>query len=431
VLNGAWALRYRADDPTKGGTQMADNSDASAKHDASEDLVGLKDRALSASSEGITIADARLPDQPLIYVNAGFERLTGYSRDEVLGRNCRFLQGAGTDAETVVEIRKAIHDARECTVEILNYRKDGTPFWNRLAITPVKDVSGVVTHFIGIQSDVSKRRRAEDELRRAKLELESALSELRRDLELAAQVQQSFLPKRSPELAGLKAAWEFHPCAHLAGDIFNVFALDDDHAALYVLDVSGHGASSALLSVTLSRLLSQTRSESTLFLPDGSIDAFRIARPSEVARRLNDRFPIDEGIAQYFTLIYGILDVRSKRFDYVAAGHPGPIVVSSVGKARTQGSTATPIGLLPSSSFAEASLSLAPGDRIYLFTDGVTDAANHQGEPFGLDRLGEVLEASRGEPLERTLDKVVETIWDWQGGKSSADDISLLATEVW
>ena len=152
-----------------------------------EALSKLKDRALSASAEGITIADARLPDRPLIYINAGFERLTAYSREAVLGRNCRFLQGAGTDAETVAELRRAIEQACACTVEILNYRQDGTPFWNRLAVTPVKDPSGEVTHFIGIQSDVSVRRRAEDDLRAAKLDLEKALGELQRDLDLGSR----------------------------------------------------------------------------------------------------------------------------------------------------------------------------------------------------------------------------------------------------
>ena len=99
----------------------------------------LKDRALAASAEGITIADASLPDNPLIYANAGFERLTGYSVADVLGRNCRFLQGPGTDPATVDTLRTAIREKREVTVQLLNYRKDGTPFWNRLSITPVQD----------------------------------------------------------------------------------------------------------------------------------------------------------------------------------------------------------------------------------------------------------------------------------------------------
>jgi phosphoserine phosphatase RsbU/P len=147
----------------------------------------LKDRALAASAEGITIADARLPDQPLIYANAGFERLTGYSVAEVLGRNCRFLQGSATDLATVDELRTAIGQQREVTVQLLNYRKDGTPFWNRLSITPVHDSSGEVTHFIGVHSDVTAEKGARDALQDTNQRLEAASEAMKRDLQAACR----------------------------------------------------------------------------------------------------------------------------------------------------------------------------------------------------------------------------------------------------
>lgn len=398
---------------------------------AAEGLVRLKDRALSATAEGITIVDAQLPDRPLIYVNAGFERLTGYSSEDVVGRNCRFLQGAGTDAETITEIREAIQSARACSVEILNYRKDGTPFWNRLSITPVRDASGKVTHFIGVQSDVSKRRRAEEELRRAKSELESALGELRRDLDLAAQIQQSLLPKTSPAVAGMEFQWQFLPCEQLAGDFLNVFALDNEHIALYVLDVSGHGASAALLSVTLSRLLSPNRSDSCLFRPDSEApDGYRVARPSEVAELLNDRFQHDARLAQYFTMVYGVMEVPASRFDYVAAGHPGPVHVPADGEACVYSSTATPIGLFPDVEFDEASLTLERGDRLFLYTDGLTEAVNANDEELGRDRFRETVEQSRDLDLRETLERVLARMKDWQASRASNDDVSLLAAEL-
>src|SRR5215203_4159735 len=151
---------------------------------APADQLALKDRALDVAAEGITIADARLPDRPLIYVNEGFERMTGYTADEVLGRNCRFLQGAFTHMNDVSAIRTALDAECPCVVELLNYRKDRTTFWNRLSVTPVRDASGVVTHFIGVQSDVTARRLAEEGLRRAKEAMEQ-------DLRMAAKVQQA------------------------------------------------------------------------------------------------------------------------------------------------------------------------------------------------------------------------------------------------
>jgi len=118
----------------------------------------LKDRALASASEGITISDPSRPDNPLIYVNKGFENLTGYSAASVLGRNCRFLQGPLTNPDTAEQIRESIKAEKSCTVEILNYRKDGTTFWNRLSITLVRDKTSRTTHFIGVQSDITARR---------------------------------------------------------------------------------------------------------------------------------------------------------------------------------------------------------------------------------------------------------------------------------
>ncbi len=249
---------------------------------APADQLALKDRALDVAAEGITIADARLPDRPLIYANEGFEHMTGYSVAEVLGRNCRFLQGPGSDAAAVAAIRAAVAGERECIVEILNYRRDGTTFWNRLSITPVRDDRGAVTHYIGIQSDVSARRQAEHALRRAKEVLEH-------DLELAARVQQALLPPVELQLGGLRIARAFHPCTGLAGDAVGVVAFPRGQVGLYLLDVSGHGVGAALLSFTLNHMLSPSV-EGELLIEE-TADGLGVVPPSRVAERLNRQFP--------------------------------------------------------------------------------------------------------------------------------------------
>ncbi|HMB04110.1 MAG TPA: PAS domain S-box protein [Isosphaeraceae bacterium] len=133
-----------------------------------EEGMALRDRAIAAIAQGLIITDARQPDHPIIYVNPAFEQITGYPGEEALGRNCRFLQGPETDPAAVAAVRAAIRGRRECSVELLNYRKDGTPFWNALAISPVQDGAGRVTHFVGVQTDITDRKRAEEELRQAK-----------------------------------------------------------------------------------------------------------------------------------------------------------------------------------------------------------------------------------------------------------------------
>lgn len=118
-------------------------------------------RVMQSVTNGITIADATLPDLPLIYVNPAFERMTGYTLDEVRGRNCRFLQDEDTQQIGLLSVRNAIREHRDTLTVLKNYRKDGTPFWNELYLSPLWNDDGKLTHFVGIQSDVT--RRIEDE----------------------------------------------------------------------------------------------------------------------------------------------------------------------------------------------------------------------------------------------------------------------------
>jgi PAS domain S-box-containing protein len=127
------------------------------------DRLELYERAMDGAQVGITIADATRNDLPMVYVNDGFCELTGYDREEALGRNCRFLQGEGTDPETRRRIRAALRAEEPVSVEIRNYRRNGEPFWNRLDILPVEE-DGKVTHFLGFQRDVSGVRRQREQL---------------------------------------------------------------------------------------------------------------------------------------------------------------------------------------------------------------------------------------------------------------------------
>ena len=121
------------------------------------DLPDLLLRAISTASNGITISDATDPALPLVYANRTFSRLTQYVADEVLGRNCRFLQGPATDRTQVRSIARRLAAGREVHTVLLNYRKDGSPFWNEIDIAPLRDASGKVTHFVGNQADVTER----------------------------------------------------------------------------------------------------------------------------------------------------------------------------------------------------------------------------------------------------------------------------------
>ncbi|HTN77096.1 MAG TPA: PAS domain S-box protein [Pirellulaceae bacterium] len=132
-----------------------------------EQLLKLQQRAMDATSEGILVTDPSQSDNPIVYVNQAFEQLTGYTSDEALGRNCRFLQGAETSAETLREIRAALDEGRPVSAEILNYRRDAQTFWNLLSITPVRDDGGDITHFVGVQRDITERKLIAEQMRQS------------------------------------------------------------------------------------------------------------------------------------------------------------------------------------------------------------------------------------------------------------------------
>lgn len=133
---------------------------------ASEESARLNSRAVEASANGIMIAEIRPSDFPIIYVNPAFERITGYSAQEVYGRNARFLLGADTEQPGTQEIRSALREQREGNATLRNYRKDGSLFWNDLALAPVRNAAGESTHFVGIINDITERQQYEEQLER-------------------------------------------------------------------------------------------------------------------------------------------------------------------------------------------------------------------------------------------------------------------------
>ncbi|SEK88764.1 bacterio-opsin activator domain-containing protein [Haloferax larsenii] len=148
------------------------------RHEEATDRIteDLKERAMDEAPVGITISDGSLPDHPLVYANDAFESMTGYTIEEALGRNCRYLQGDKTNQERVAELRRAIDAEESASVELLNYRRDGSTFWNRVDIAPLPGPDGSVTHYVGFQTDITERVRAEQAAERyaARVEEERA-----------------------------------------------------------------------------------------------------------------------------------------------------------------------------------------------------------------------------------------------------------------
>ncbi len=262
------------------------------------------------------------------------------------------------------------------------------------------------------------------ELESANRQLSEANERMKASLRAAAKIQEALLPRESANVPGVRLAWSFHPCEDLAGDTLNAFALDDHHVALYLLDVSGHGVPAALLSVHLSLILSPHNTNSSLIRAEGP-GAGSPVSPAEVVCALNRRFAWDT-TDRYFTLVYGVLNCHTGEFRYACAGHPGPVVVSSSSGCRILPPSGPPVGVWDV-DYQEHLLNLEPGDRLYLYSDGVTEARDSTGQLYGQARLTQFLARQQG-ALEGSLSALLADLEAWCGGPAG-DDVSILAAE--
>lgn len=266
------------------------------------------------------------------------------------------------------------------------------------------------------------------ELAEANLTISATNRRMKCELEAAARIQDSYLPRNLPDFTQAQFAWRFEPCEELSGDSFNILPLGPNKIGIYVADVSGHGVASSLLSVQLSRLLTQIDQPDSLLRLHGG-DESNLCPPPSVAAHLNQLFPLDHEQIQYFTFLYGILDLDQRVFCYTSAGHSGPIVIRS-GGAQIQPPSPPAIGFFPDARFTETRLDLKAGDRFYLYTDGVFETCNAKGEQVGENRIASLLAGLRTAPLDSGLSHVVKEVHDWAGGGALTDDLSLVAVEV-
>jgi sigma-B regulation protein RsbU (phosphoserine phosphatase) len=251
-----------------------------------------------------------------------------------------------------------------------------------------------------------------------------------RDLKAAVKVQRSLLPAADVAIPPADVAWRYIPCEGLAGDFLNVFPLDAEHAGLFVVDVSGHGVPSSLMAVTVGRFLTPKISDSSLLVRQGADGRVVVTAPADVATQLNHLFQADEFSGLYFTLLYGVLHLPTGRLDYVCGGHPALLrLPAGGGEPEFHGAEGFPIAFVPEVGYQQQSLQLAPGDRIYLYSDGVPEAMDGRQEPYGERALSDCISGSRGKPLEASVAGLLAEVEAWCAPAGPLDDISILGLE--
>ncbi|MDY0042833.1 MAG: PP2C family protein-serine/threonine phosphatase [Desulforhabdus sp.] len=273
---------------------------------------------------------------------------------------------------------------------------------------------------------VLKYSAAERELVRLNSELLDKQRRLDQDLKAAAGIQHALLPVTLPETNNLQVAWKFIPCEQIGGDIFNVFPLDSDHVALYMLDVSGHGVPSALVTVSVSQALQ----------PDGgyvlkkhgsgqSVD--RIVSPKELLAALDEQYPL-ERFDMFFSMIYGIVNIRQGYLIHANAGHPPAILLNPERGVEVIDADGPIIGMggIP---FEEARTEIARGDKVLFYTDGIIEYENPREGFYGKERFYDLLQESKRQPITAIMDKIIDSVLEFGDHTPPQDDISLLGFE--
>ena len=262
-------------------------------------------------------------------------------------------------------------------------------------------------------------------LDRKNKELQRMLKILHDDLEAAGKMQRSLLPDPAASFAGFNFGWYFEPCESIGGDLLNIVPMGKDQIGFFILDVSGHGIQSAMLAVSVHRMLSAWGGDNSIVRnPDGSLRT-----PELVVNELNREFLLQKNNYQYFTMIYGLIDQKSRKVMYCRAGHTPVILQHEDGEIEILDQGNIPVGLSESFSYDCFQISLEPGDRLILYSDGITEA-RRRGEFFGEERFFDLIRSSRSDSVTSGVENIVKSLKNWIADESLADDISLLIVEA-
>ena len=257
--------------------------------------------------------------------------------------------------------------------------------------------------------------------------LEFAYANVTTDLKIAAKVQEDLLPRQF-RLAGLDTNWVFKPANFVAGDMFDYFPLGSDYFIFYILDVEGHGIASALTSFAINNQINPSSHglcAQTLHKNPDMSDAV-----VETLQNLNRQFESNLNSSRYFTMIYGIIEVSTGKVTLTQAGHPSPIhLQKETKKAVPLGDGGMPVGLLKDADYSSVGCSLKAGDRLFLYSDGMLECENNEGEFYGSDRLIKRIQEWRDLPIDELGDLFDGEITQWNGSANFDDDVSMVILE--
>lgn len=274
------------------------------------------------------------------------------------------------------------------------------------------------------------------ELTRKNAQINAALNktqrlyaDLERDLKEARNLQQSLIPQMDAECAEGRTSMMLRPCGHVGGDLVGKFRIHEDEFAFFSLDVSGHGVSSALMTARLAASLNAQTPEQNICMtsaPDGS---FIAKDPAQAAADLNRMLLREIETEHYFTLALAIVNLRTGHTRAVQAGHPHPMIFNPKSGVRKIGTGGMPIGLLPDAEFQSFEFNLRQGDRLFLYSDGITECANPAGDLLDEPGLEDMLDDLKDRDGPELLADLLFRLTEFSEGEEFDDDVSALVFE--
>jgi PAS domain S-box-containing protein len=367
---------------------------------------------LESLNEGVLISD---DCQNIIFVNSNLEQMTGLPRGEIIGPDIHRLYDKA-EADYIVAKREQGLQAGKNRFEFVLPRKDGSRLPVIISARVVEDPDGRQFSIVTF-TDISELKHAEQELREVNKKLEERHQEIQEDLKLAARVQQSLAPK-SLVWGGVRVETFYHPVRTIGGDFGLVSSLDDHYLNLLVCDVSGHGIGSALVANRIyTEMMTQLRAGSAL---------------DSMLRQLN-RFVMHNigSSVFFFTVAAARIDRPGRRMIFAGAGHPPAMIAHDGSEPRLLESRSMVLGALPEAVDAEATLDvdLDAGDRIVLYTDGITDVFNSRGEMLGVEGVQKIVRETSLLPFHEMKKGILDSVAEWREGPPT-DDVSLVLVEV-
>lgn len=377
---------------------------------------------LETAVDGIVVIDGQGTIQ---VVNKAVGTIFGYSQDQLQGRPVSDLmpEPYRSNHQSFIDRYLETKQGRILGVgerEIPGLRSDGSIIPLELAVSEV--VSGKDHLFAAILRDISERKAAQQALMDSYLALERKQRLLDLDLEAAAKIQLSLLPHFLPNLSGLDVGWIFEPSVKVGGDIFNLVPLSQNHLGIYILDVSGHGVTAALVAVSVAQVMQR---EGCLLKGDWMDPNCELTSPSKVLELLDAEFPL-ERFGTYFTMSYLVLNIETGQVQFCNAGHPHPLLIRKSGAViplETEGTLVGLGGMLP---FSTGSITLQPGDVLALYTDGVYEQRNASGEQYGWETMCTALSNNRHCSAQYLAETIHDSLQSFAPTETFDDDVSLL-----